>query len=595
MVLLASTIPEEKISEIKHAADIVDVVSESVMLKKAGKNYLGLCPFHSEKTPSFTVSPDKQIFYCFGCGTGGNIFSFLMKHQGLGFPEAVRSLARRYGIDIPDRQMTPDQRRRMTEREHLLAANREAMAFYRQNLDQGAPGQAARDYLDRRGITKEVIEKFGLGYALPGWDNLLRHMDRRRIPPGLGEKAGLVIPRKDRHGHYDRFRDRIVFPIRDAHGRVVGFGGRVMGDELPKYLNSPETPVYNKRRILYGLDLARQKCRESRTVFIVEGYLDAIALSQYGFENAVATLGTALTAEHVHLIKGHAERVILVFDSDTAGVKAAQRSIPIFVEAGVEASILVLPRGDDPDTYLRRFGAEAFGTLVEKALGIIPFLLESAIVRHGTSVEGKIRIVGDMMASLATVNDGMARALHVRDMADRLGIDESALLERLREHTGQKLRQQGTAAPPPPGGAALQGGGQGLERQLVAMMFQYPKILPEVAARGLVEQFQDPALKAIGEKILALPDEPGGDAADIVQGIEDERLKGLAASLAIGQAPWDDRGCRRIMTQYEGCRSRRRNDLVQQIRAAEANNDQALLLKLLQDKQLQARNRQELT
>lgn len=592
---MALPIPEEKISEVRQAADIVDIVSESVTLKKAGKNLLGLCPFHSEKTPSFTVSPDKQIFHCFGCGTGGNVFSFLMKHQGLTFPEAVRSLAGRYGIDLPQPEATPGQRRAMSERERMLAVNREAMAFFRQCLAREGPGRKAREYLSRRGISAETVERFDLGYAPPGWDNLLRHLHSRQTSPILAEQAGLAVARRDRPGHYDRFRDRIVFPIRDANGRVVGFGGRVMGDGMPKYLNSPETPVYNKGRLLYGLDRAKAACRRERQVFVVEGYFDAIALCQAGVENAVATLGTALTADHVRLLKGYVGRVALVFDSDAAGVKAAERSLPLFDEAGLDASVLVLPQGEDPDTYVRRHGRHGFEQSAQQTLGIIPFLTTSAVSRHGLSVEGKVRVVEEMLPRLAAVTNAMSRSLHVRDLAERLGIDEGALLARISEFAQSRRR-----APGPVGrdAAALRamaaGRGSRLEREIVAMMLQYPAIVPDVADRRLVERFEDPTMRRLGQAILARGARGSVDAAEIVHGIEESDLQELAAALAIGQSPWDRRGCLRLMGQYEAVRHRRQDDLVARIRAAEENNDFELLQKLLADKQSRARNRQEL-
>ena len=301
---MADFIPEEKISEIRNAADIVEIISEAVVLKKTGRNYVGLCPFHAEKTPSFSVNPEKQIFYCFGCATGGSVFSFLMKQQGMTFPEAVKAVAQRCGIELPRREMSPAERRRASERELLLGINRKAMAYYSGVLKHPVAGRKARAYLEKRGFAAAIIEQFALGYAPEGWDPLIRHLGAGRERLQLLEKAGLVIPRKTGSGCYDRFRDRIVFPILNAARQVIGFGGRVLDDGLPKYLNSPETPIYTKGRSLYGIDLAREDCRKSETVFVVEGYFDLLALHQHGIQNAVATLGTALTPEHVRVLKG---------------------------------------------------------------------------------------------------------------------------------------------------------------------------------------------------------------------------------------------------------------------------------------------------
>ncbi len=375
-LFLSNFIPEEKIEEIKNAADIVEVVSDYVLLKKTGKNYSGLCPFHTEKDASFTVSPAKQIFHCFGCNTGGNVFNFLIRHDGVSFPEAVRLLARRYGIDLPERKMSQAMREQISEREKLLAINRMAMDYYHWNLLHESYGKQAMAYLKKRAMAPSIIDRFQLGYARDAWDGLRNYLQNKRVPVELIEKSGLVIPRKSGTGYYDRFRERIVFPIYNLNKQVVGFGGRVLDESLPKYLNSPETPVYSKSKSLYGLHLARNKCRETRTVYIVEGYFDLLALHQYGVENAGATLGTALTTEHIHMIKGFAEKVILVFDGDDAGIQASLRSVGIFIEKGMQARVMLLPKGHDPDSFMRKYGLEAFKALAAKSRSVIMFIME---------------------------------------------------------------------------------------------------------------------------------------------------------------------------------------------------------------------------
>jgi DNA primase len=371
---LAVYIPDEKIVAIKNASDIVDIVSEVVSLRRAGRNFLGLCPFHAEKTPSFTVSPDKQIFYCFGCGAGGNVFSFLMKNGGLTFPEAARALAGRYGIDLPTRKMSSYEKKKLTERETILTLNAEAMSFYHDCLLSGDRGKQAVGYLLKRGMTKKTIDEFKLGFAPDGWDHLVRHFRSQRKPVETALQAGLIVPRKKGEGYYDRFRNRIIFPIFNRQNQPVGFGGRVMDDALPKYLNSPETPVYNKSRSLYGLNKARQKCREARTVYVVEGYFDQLSMHQFGIENTLATLGTSLTADHVQILKGfvgEGGKAVLVYDSDQAGIKAAQRSVAVFQKGLLEARIMVLPRGHDPDSFIMAHGPADFFKESEKAMGVI--------------------------------------------------------------------------------------------------------------------------------------------------------------------------------------------------------------------------------
>ena len=382
---LAAYISEDKITEIKNQADILDIVSESVLMKKAGRNYVGLCPFHSEKTPSFTVSPDKQIFYCFGCGEGGNVFSYLMKMEGLTFPETARQLARRYGIDIPSQSLTPAQKQRMGEKERLLAINRMAAEFYQRHLLKNPAGGSARDYFVKRGITKETCQRFGLGYAPDGWEHFARFSMMKKIPSALAEQTGLLVAREQKKGFYDRFRNRIIFPIHDAGGQVIGFGGRVMDDSLPKYLNSPESPVYNKSKSLYGLHRARQACREADSVYIVEGYFDLIRLHQSNVENAVATLGTALTEDHIRMLRGYARKAVLVFDSDDAGIRAAHRSVDLFMRFEMDAKVMVLPQGHDPDTFLVEYGYDEFIRYTENASGMMRFLMDVAIEKHGLS------------------------------------------------------------------------------------------------------------------------------------------------------------------------------------------------------------------
>ncbi|MFH1580489.1 MAG: DNA primase [Pseudomonadota bacterium] len=584
---MAVYIPEEKIDDIKNSADIVDIISETVLLKKSGKNFLGLCPFHSEKTPSFTVSPDKQIFYCFGCNAGGNVFSFLMKQEGISFPEAARMLARRYGIDIPVRTMSPEQKRRISERESVLVINRQAMDFFRHALLENTSGKKAMEYLLKRGISREIIDDFKLGYAPEGWDNLAIYFSKKKQLDGLVEKSGLIIPRKGKNGFYDRFRSRIIFPIFDISMHVIGFGGRVMDDSLPKYLNSPETPVYNKSRSLYGLHMAKGKCRESKTVFIVEGYFDLLALHQHGIQNSVATLGTSLTPEHVQILRGvigKNGRVMLVYDSDIAGIKAAQRSIEVFDKGYVDAGIVVLPSGHDPDSYLLEFGAEPFTKLAAESKGVISFLIDCAVKKHGLSTEGKIHIISDMKVPLAAINDNVARSLYVKELSERIGIDETAVLEKVR---GVSAGRRSDIAKPA-ADYTLRNNGNKLERRIIAMMLQFPEVLPEVDNRGLLNLFEDNILKSIGQFIL---DRSGEPASELMTIIDDKDKRSIIASLVIGDDLWDRDGCLKLIAQFESSRYRHERKFLQEIKDAEDRNDHELVLRLLKKKRTQVKNK----
>ncbi len=580
-------IPEEKINEIKNAADIVDLISESVVLKKAGRNHIGLCPFHSEKTPSFTVSYEKQIFYCFGCATGGNVFAFLMKKEGLSFPEAVKYIAGKYGVNIPDDAMTPEQKQKISEKENLLSVNKQAMIFFSKCLIESNVGVKAHDYLRKRGISEETVRGFCLGYAPEGWNALLNYMTKKnKHSPLLLEKAGLIIKKNGLTGFYDRFRDRIVFPIFDVNSQVIGFGGRVMDDSLPKYLNSPETVVFNKSRSLYGLNAARSECRITETVYIVEGYFDLLTLHQHGIKNCVATLGTAITPEHVKILRGivgKEGKFILVYDSDAAGIKAAYRSTEIFDKGYADARILVLPSGYDPDSYLVEFGAESFKNAVSGALGAVSFLINRAIKKHGMSVEGKIRIISELKNIISSVGDNIERSLYIRELAEKTDIDEAAILERI----GGTTAISGSDNIPVTGNER----GSRLERQIIAMMLQFPEIIPEIIKRDILNNFTDDILKSVGHDIIGQQSLGRRHAPDMMPVFDDDEKNRIAAFLAIREDVWDHDGCMKLVAQFEDCRERQKDTIINRIKAAEEIKDNKLLLELLREKQIQARKK----
>jgi DNA primase len=591
---LAIFIPDEKILEIKNAANIVEIISEVVQLKKTGKNFVGLCPFHAEKTPSFTVSPEKQIFHCFGCGEGGNVFKFLMKNQGLGFPEAARSLAHRYGIEISTQNLTPEQKRRIGERDSLLAINRQAMDFFRQALRRMPLGQTAMDYIQKRDLSEKILDRFNIGYAPKGWDNLLNFFSRKGVPLAQVEKSGLILPKKDGRGYYDRFRDRIIFPIIDVNQAVIGFGGRVLDESLPKYLNSPETPVYNKSRSLYGLNLAKEKCSVAHSVYIVEGYLDLLTLHQHGIENTVATLGTALTADHVRILSRYVPRMILVYDSDEAGIRSALRCIDIFwkehadfsrgdvyQEDKADTHILVLPQGHDPDSYLREEGAAAFCQAADQAPGIITFLIEQAMRKHGPSTEGKIRIVADLQQPLAAINDTVARALYVKQLAERIGIEENIVLEKVRQQTAAKEKLDMRHHKDDENQK-----GNRLERQIIAMMLQFPAILPEIKKYNVIEYVENRQLKAIGQAALELPLSSVEQISELIGVIDNPEQEQLITALAMIEESWDQSGCLKLIHQFVKSRKRLQDkSILEQIKAAEKKNDRETLDRLLREKQ----------
>jgi DNA primase len=599
---LSPFIPEEKIEEIKNAADIVDVISDYVLLKRTGQNYSGLCPFHSEKTPSFTVSPSKQIFHCFGCNTGGNVFTFLMKHDGLSFPEAVRELAKRFGVTLPKRPVSKSLRRTIDEREQLLMVNRMAMEYYRRMLLETSQGKAARQYIRRRQLSKSIVHNFNLGYAPPGWNNLLNYLLRKKISAQLIEKSGLIIPRKSKTGFYDRFRDRIMFPISNLHNQVIGFGGRVLDDSVPKYLNSPETPVYNKSTSLYGLNRGKEKCRETRSVHIVEGYFDLLALHQHGIENSAATLGTALTKDHIRILKGFAEKVYLVFDADDAGIQASLRGVGIFIKAGVDARVVLLPQGHDPDSYLSKLGVKAFREAAETSRGIMPFLIETAEKKHGHTVSGKLKIIDALKDYLATIEED-ARRLYIKELSERLTVAEYIILDKVREsmraNAAREARQRSRPMDLSEGFHKNMSSSRGhefdntkpavrdrLERQILSMMIQFPEILPEIVQSKVLEYFSNETLKSLGTVILEQNRQGEDQLSNLMSIVDDDEKRNILASLALKEELWNRRDCRKVITKLvQKSPARYGLSLNEQIKIAEKENNQPLLMELLRKKQ----------
>ncbi|WP_122585698.1 DNA primase [Pseudomonas viridiflava] len=360
---MAGLIPQSFIDDLLNRTDIVDVVSSRVQLKKTGKNYSACCPFHKEKTPSFSVSPDKQFYYCFGCGAGGNALGFIMDHDNLDFPQAVEDLAKAAGMEVPREQGVKGQKPRQPTDSPLYPLLTAAAEFYRQALKNHPTRRAAVDYLKGRGLSGEIARDFGLGFAPPGWDNLYKHLSSDTLQQKVMIDAGLLIENAETGKRYDRFRDRVMFPIRDSRGRVIAFGGRVLGDDKPKYLNSPETPVFHKGQELYGLFEARKYNRNLDEIIVVEGYMDVIALAQQGLRNAVATLGTATSEEHLKRLFRVVPNVLFCFDGDQAGRNAAWRALEATLSSlqdGRRARFLFLPEGEDPDTLVRSEGTDAF-------------------------------------------------------------------------------------------------------------------------------------------------------------------------------------------------------------------------------------------
>jgi DNA primase len=421
-------IPDETVQDVLNRVDIVDVIGDYVTLSQRGANAKGLCPFHQEKTPSFTVSPSKGLFYCFGCQASGNVVRFLMMSEHIAFPEAIRLLADRYGIPIPEGgDSKPD-----AELHQLYRLHQAAVAFFVQCLAQDPGAQAVRDYCRTRQLSREVVERFNLGYAPHAWDLLGREMQRQGYDQDVLVRSGLVAARDHRTGVYDRFRHRLMFPICDRQGRPVAFGGRLLdgGDaqQAPKYLNSPETPIFQKNRTLYGFHLAKQAVRQRGQVIVVEGYTDVIACHRQGVTHVVGTLGTALTESHATMLKGLAKDVVLVFDGDTAGGKAAERGIGIFLDAGVRVRVVTLPEGEDPDSFLRQNSGEAFLQCVAEAQSFLEFLL-SRMGRFSDlrTPTGRADCVARVVPMLKKIESEVERWGYMVQLAEYLGMPPEVL------------------------------------------------------------------------------------------------------------------------------------------------------------------------
>lgn len=400
------------LEEIRERLDIADIVGQHVALKKQGRTLKGLCPFHNEKTPSFQVNQERQIWKCFGCGLGGDIFTFVQKIDSVSFSEAVEMLAKKAGVEI---QRSEQAVRQYTEKERLLKANNISCAYFQDMLSRSTKVQ---EYLDRRGISQSTVQKYKLGYAPDGWDGLLSHLTMQKVSQADALKAGLIIARENSPGFYDRFRDRLIFPIFDGTDRIIGFGGRVLGEGEPKYLNSPETPLFIKNKTLYGLNFARRAISAQDRLLVVEGYMDVISTQSAGFENAVATMGTALTEEHVNVIARFTRNVILSFDADSAGMAAAMRSYPIFERAGFNVRILTMPKGEDPDSILRSGDSARFAGMLEKALPVPDFRVRTALAGHDLSTdEGRAEALKAAVTVLADVDSAVDCERLIRHLA----------------------------------------------------------------------------------------------------------------------------------------------------------------------------------
>ena len=563
-------ISEDVINRIKDRIDIVDIVGQHVSLTRTGQNLKGLCPFHQEKSPSFTVSPSRQIFHCFGCGAGGNVFTFLTRVTGASFPETVRDLGRKVGIEV--QEPTADAGAQASHSQRVEQINHTAARWFHGNLRDERVGAEAREYLAGREIQQATIDRFGIGVAPTEWDGLLKGLGKQGFTPQELASAGLVIPRDSGTGFYDRFRGRVMLTITDLRKRVVGFGGRVLGDGMPKYLNSPDTPLFKKGQTLFALDVAREAIARTKTVIVVEGYFDAIALHQAGLTHTVATLGTALTPEHVQVLRRFASKVILLFDPDAAGVRAALRGLDLFVNSGLGVKVVTLPLGDDPDTYVRKHGADAFARLEQQAPSLLDFALEHSLnTVDGSTIEGRIRSVDEILRILQKSEHPIEREERIRLVAERFGIDQRRLIDR---YPALRDKPRAGAVGPtqvPPQAASQKGAPE--ERDLVYLLL-HGQLSPADVRKLRPDAFSLPACRKIIERALLNLEQDGrvGIRKVLDSVVDDPECGSLATELSMREEHFDDprahiQGCLNTIDRKRAEAVLR--DLITQLKAAE--------------------------
>ena len=583
-------ISDDILDRIRQATDIVGLVRESAPLKRAGSAFKALCPFHREKTPSFHVNPERQIFKCFGCGAAGDVFSFVMKTDGVEFVEAVRILAERAHITLPER--SPDAPSGK-EKKTLFDVNAWAAAMYHRRLVQSDAGKAMLEYLHNRGVTQETIERFELGSAPDEWDSLLKAAKRKKIPAAALQRAGLVSSSDQGDRTYDRFRGRIMFPIRDVRGRVIGFGARALSDDVePKYLNSPETSLFSKGRVLYGLHEVRDELRHKRRAIVVEGYMDVIMLVQHGVSHAVGVLGTALTREHVRLLRRFVDEATLVFDADNAGRSSAQRSLDAFAAEELAARVAELPDGLDPDDFVRRRGAEAFLALTDNAPDGVRYKLDLALTAQdrGSSL-AMANALDDVLATVALMPNSVARSIEIRKIVQITGLPERAVEDRF----AHVMRRQRYEPSPAEQGQASRGG-RDVERELLEALLTHPEAADGAREDVDLSWFRNDAVRTLVQRLFDMSSSALVTAEQLLAATQEDACRAVLEEI-MGREPVasdDPTAWRRRLTDALAARemAARSEELRSRLTdgPADENEEDALLAdKLRADREAQRR------
>lgn len=534
-------IPDEIIEEIRVRSDIVEVISERILLKKSGANYKGICPFHTEKTPSFSVSPSKQIFHCFGCNTGGNVYNFIMKIENIPFVDAIKYLAKRYGINIPQHE---EKGINSSNRNTLFEVNELVADFFHKQLYDSPGGKVAMKYLKGRAINEKTISLFRIGYALPSGDGIQHFLNKKGIPNGIQNLAGLIKDR-DSGGYVDRFRDRVIFPISDTEGRVVGFGGRVLNDEdsRPKYLNSPETPVYKKGDILYGLHITKDSIREKRDVFLVEGYFDLITTYQEGIKNIIATSGTALTENHVKVLRRYADTVTLVFDGDEAGKKASERGGITLSKGGMKVKVMPLLSEKDPDSFIKEVKSEGFLNTAKDSKPFMEYIIDRVVAESNIkTVSGKTDCIKRVLPFLSAINSLVEKSLYISLIAGRVGVYEKAVVNELNKELNTTSYKFSAINPEPR--LMVKSGIDSrnrAEKILVQLMLLDDKNINKIKKYISADDFNDRDMAKVTSVLFTLSD--GGDkitVAEVMDLLSEDKLKDTVSELAFEDIEYQD-------------------------------------------------------
>jgi len=581
--------PQSILDEIRDRVSIVSYIGEHLQLKKAGRNHKGLCPFHSEKTSSFIVSDEKEIFHCFGCGEGGNIFSFVMKYEGLTFTEAVESLAAREGVVLPKKNQSQGEKERdsqaLQKKKLLFKINKFVAQYFRNNLEKNPQGKVAHNYLKSRGIFDDNSTQHFLGYAEDSWDALTRHLESKNVPLKFVEELGLIRRSQKKEGYYDFFRGRLIFPIISPRSEVLGFGGRILDDkddkEAAKYLNSSDSMIYHKSHSVYGLNVAQGSIRKNDQVIVVEGYMDVLALFEAGILNVVAPLGTALTASQIRLIGRYTKNVVLIFDGDEAGVQAAERSLPSFMEVGVMPKVVLLPEGEDPDDWICSRSKEDFDQLIQNSNSLLDWYIKKKSLACSNDNSKKFQVVAELEPIFGQIKNSVEYRYYRRLLSDELKIEENDLLKSLSyegksEARSLKENQKGVT------------GRLRAEKLLISIMLGYPDFIEEVKNQIEGPTFTDESFRTIFELLVKESAVGRVSVGRLYDMVADEELKNSLHSLSIG----DDVDSKNVKEMLDDCikyleKSRLSNRLkviTEEIKVAENSKDEDAILKLISEK-----------